>query len=106
LPFLSVIPRPLAHIYIRAAGKADFYYEKHLSYWGLKNLVHAFKIVDYTKKIISNPDLFHADYMIQKGSKKAKLAKLIVNHAYFLSPTFIWLLYKQTNVSLNHYYPS
>jgi len=95
LPFLSVIPRPFAHIYIKAAGKANFYYEKHLSYWGLKSLVRAFKIVDYTKQIIENPDLFHADYMIQKGSKKARLAKLIVNHAYFLCPTYIWLLQKK-----------
>ena len=94
LPFLSVIPRPLAHIYIKAAGRADFYYEKHLSYWGLKNLVRAFKIVDYTKQIIENPVLFHADYMIQKGFKKERLAKLIVNHAYFLCPTYIWLLQK------------
>ncbi len=95
LPFLSVMPRPLAHIYIKAAGKADFYYEKHLSYWGLKSLVRAFRIVDYTKIIIENPHLYHADYMIQKASKKARLAKLIVNHAYFLCPTYIWLLQKK-----------
>ena len=48
LPLLSVLPRPLAHIYIRMAGKANFYYEKHLSYWGLKQLVQQFKRVDYT----------------------------------------------------------
>jgi ubiquinone/menaquinone biosynthesis C-methylase UbiE len=94
LPFLSIIPRPLAHIYIRAAGKADFYYEKHLSYWGLKNLVRTFKVIDYTGNVIGNPDLFHAGYMIQKRSKKARLAKLIVNYAYFLCPTYIWLLQK------------
>jgi SAM-dependent methyltransferase len=94
LPFLSVIPKPLAHIYIRATGRADFYYEKHLSYWGLKSLVRAFTIVDYTKKIIENSDLFHADYMIQKGSKKARFAKFIVNYAYWLCPGYIWLLQK------------
>ena len=34
LPLLSVLPRPLAHLYIRLAGKADRYHEKHLTYWG------------------------------------------------------------------------
>jgi len=89
LPFLSVIPRPLAHIYIKAAGKADFYYEKHLSYWGLKSLVRSFKIVDYTKNIIENPHLFYADYMIQKGSKKASLAKFILRYTYWLCPSYM-----------------
>ena len=34
LPLLSVLPRPLAHIYMRLAGKGKYYHEKHLSYWG------------------------------------------------------------------------
>lgn len=94
LPFLSVIPRPLGHLYIRMAGKGKFYYEKHLSYWGLKKLVHQFEIHDYTKKIIENSHLFHVDYMLKEGSIKAKIAKLVVNNAYWLFPSYIWLLKK------------
>lgn len=74
---------------VKSAGKADLYYEKYVRYWRLKSLVSTFKIVDYTKKIIGNPDLFHANYMIQKGSKKARLAKLIANYAYLSCPTYI-----------------
>jgi len=94
LPFLSVIPRPLGHIYLRLVGKGKFYYEKHFSYWGLKKLVHRFEVYDYTKKIIENADFFQASYMLPAGSIKAKIAKFIVNHIYWLCPGYIWLLKK------------
>lgn len=44
LPLLSVIPKWLAHKYIRMCRKADFYYETHLTYWGLRKLVRKFDI--------------------------------------------------------------
>jgi ubiquinone/menaquinone biosynthesis C-methylase UbiE len=94
LPFLSAIPRPLAHIYIRLAGRSKYYYEKHLSYWGLKKLVRQFDIIDYTRHIIEQPVRFKADYMIRPNSTKAKLAKFISRRAYWLCPTYIWLLRK------------
>lgn len=95
LPFLSVIPRSLAHVYIKASGKGTFYYEKHLTYWGLKKLVCNFELIDYMKKVIENPKFFHTDYMIKHNTKRAGLAKLIVNYAYCcLCPSYIWLLRK------------
>jgi ubiquinone/menaquinone biosynthesis C-methylase UbiE len=92
LPLLSAIPRPLAHAYIRLAGRSKFYYEKHLSYWGLKKLVRQFEIIDYTRSIIKDPERFGAEYMIRPNSNKAKLAAFISKHAYWLCPTYIWLL--------------
>lgn len=94
LPFLSILPRPLAHIYVRITGKAKFYYEKHLTYWGLKKLVSDFTVIDYTKKIVHNPEQFHIDYMLQPNTTKSKIARTIANHAYWLFPTYIWLLKK------------
>ena len=94
LPFLSMLPRPLAHIYIRASRKSKFYYEKHLTYWGLKRLVCKFERIDYTKKIIQQPERFEADYMLRPNTHKARLAQLIVKCAYGLCPTYIWLLRK------------
>jgi 2-polyprenyl-3-methyl-5-hydroxy-6-metoxy-1,4-benzoquinol methylase len=94
LPFLSILPRPLAHFYVRIARKGKFYYEKHFSYWTLKKLTGDFEIVDYTKKLIENPRKFHIHYMLQPGSLKYRMAKLIVNKAYWLFPTYIWLLRK------------
>ena len=94
LPFLSVMPRSFAHRYMRITRKGKFYYEKHLSYWGLKRLIRNFEQIDYTKRIIENPELFHADYMIKRHTMKSALARLIANYAYWMCPSFIWLLRK------------
>ncbi len=94
LPLLSVVPRPFSHIYLRLLGRGKFYYERHLSYWGLKQLVHKFEIHDYTARIINNPALYHAEYMIRPGSSKEKIARFIVRFAYSLCPGYLWLLRK------------
>ncbi|MDE2196094.1 MAG: class I SAM-dependent methyltransferase [Gammaproteobacteria bacterium] len=94
LPLLSVMPRPLAHLYIRLAGKAPHYYEKHLSYWGLTALVARFVRHDYTRAIIEDPRRYAADYMLTPGSRKAAIARFLCRHAYWLVPGYIWLLEK------------
>jgi ubiquinone/menaquinone biosynthesis C-methylase UbiE len=94
LPFLSVVPRRVAHIYLRVAGKGKYYHEKHLTYWGLKRIVRDFERIDYTERVIANPQFFHADYMIKHGTTKGKLAKFIARYAYWLCPSYIWLLKK------------
>ena len=94
LPFLSMIPRPLAHLYVKWAGRGSSYYEKHLSYWGLRALVHKFVIIDYTRSIIDNPHRYSADYLLKTGAMKTRLARWIVKYAYWLCPGYIWLLKK------------
>lgn len=94
LPLLSVVPRPLAHLYIRLAGKGKFYYEKHLSYWKLKRLVHKFELIDYTRLIVDNPSQFSATYMLEPGATKTKIAQWVVKHAFWLCPSYIWILKK------------
>ena len=94
LPLLAVLPRPLAHLYIRLAGKADFYHEKHLSYWGLKALVRDFKRSDYTVRLIEEPERFHTDYMLPPGSFKARAARIVAGWLYWALPGYIWLLGK------------
>jgi len=94
LLFLSIVPRHLAHAYLKVTRKGRFYHEKHLTYWGLKRLVSRFDKIDYTKKIIENPKLFYADYMIKPDTKKSVLAKLIAHYVYWLCPSYIWLLKK------------
>jgi ubiquinone/menaquinone biosynthesis C-methylase UbiE len=94
LPFLSVIPRPLGHVYLRLAGKGRYYYEKHLSYWGLKKIVNTFEVIDYSRRVINDPLKYAADYMLKPGSKKQLFAKIIVDWFYWLCPGYIWLLRK------------
>jgi ubiquinone/menaquinone biosynthesis C-methylase UbiE len=93
LPFLSLLPRPLAHLYMRAAGKGRYYHEKHVSYWALKRLSDAFLRVDYSPRVIAEPDKFGAAYMLQKGSLKWKLADFVARHVKWATP-HIWILQK------------
>ena len=94
LPLLSVIPRPLAHIYMKITKKGSYYYEKHLTYWGLKKLTKKFTIIDYTSKIICNPEKFHASYMLKPKSAKHNIAIFITRYLFWLVPAYIWLLKK------------
>ena len=97
LPFLSVIPRPLAHLYLRAAGKGNYYYEKHLTYWGLRKLVRQFQVTDYTPIILSDPSKYNAQYMVKPDSRKQKIASFLSRHLAWLVPGYIWLLEKPDN---------
>lgn len=94
LPFLSLLPRSLAHIYMKISRKGNYYHEKHLTLSGLMKLVSDFEIHDYTKKLIDDPTEFYTDYMLPPAGLKQKLAKLIARYAYWLCPTYIWILQK------------
>lgn len=94
LPLLSAVPRRVAHWYIRMSGKADFYHELHYSYWGLKKLVKGFEVVDYTSKLIKEPERYGTSYMVPSGTLKARVARLMVNYCYWIVPGYIWLLRK------------
>ncbi len=70
LPLLSVIPKWSAHWYLRLLNRGNEYYETHLTYWGLKRLVNRFEVIDYTKKVIAEPERYQADDMLISGSYK------------------------------------
>jgi 2-polyprenyl-3-methyl-5-hydroxy-6-metoxy-1,4-benzoquinol methylase len=95
LPFLSIIPVPLAHAYLKVMNKGEHYHERHLTFWGLRELVRNFKLIDYTNKIIADPIKFSFEYMLKPGSKKHNLAQFIIKNMYWLSPDYIWLLQKK-----------
>ncbi|QKQ26308.1 class I SAM-dependent methyltransferase [Candidatus Reidiella endopervernicosa] len=92
LPLLSVLPRPLAHLYLKMSGRGDHYYEKHFTYWGLKRLVRAFEVIDYTPLILSKPEKYKTEYMVKPGSNKQKIAAFISKYMIWLVPGYIWIL--------------
>ncbi len=94
LPLLSMMPRPISHIYVRCAGKARYYDEKLASYWRLRDLVKDFRVADYTARLIDEADVYHTAYMVKPRSLKAKAAKLVLDHAYWAFPAYVWLLEK------------
>jgi len=98
LPFLSIVPKWIAHKYIKFFKKADFYYENHLTYWGLKKLVSRFEINDYSKKIIKDPVKYFATDMVKEKSFLQTFYLVVLNLAYWLCPTYIWVLKKNNNL--------
>ena len=95
LPLLSVIPKPLADLYLRVLKKGDSYYEKLLPLWKLRALVSQFEVIDYTLEIIENPERYSATDMIRTNSLKQKLSRWVLKTVYWLSPVYIWLLRKR-----------
>ncbi|TGD75672.1 class I SAM-dependent methyltransferase [Mangrovimicrobium sediminis] len=93
LPLLSLLPRPLAHLYMRAAGKGRYYHEKHLSYTGLRRLCAGFELHDYSPRVISEPEKFGVEYMLRPGSLKWRLASTVARYCKWATP-HIWLLRK------------
>lgn len=95
LPLLSVIPTPLAHLYLRALGRGRHYYEQHRSYRGLRRLVSGFRVCDYTLKLIREPERFELSYLLAPGSMKQRFAHSFARAAYAFIPTYIWLLLRE-----------
>ncbi len=96
LPLLSVIPKFAAHGYMKLFKKGNFYYETHLTLWGIKKLVSQFEVIDYTKNIIRDPAKYYATDVIEPGSMKQKFASLFLDILYFLSTDYVFLLRKKS----------
>jgi SAM-dependent methyltransferase len=94
LPLLSVVPKFVAHWYLRLLHRGDYYYEKHLTYWGLKKLVSQFELRDYTSRVTDDPVRFDATDVLLPGSAKQKIAQVLLSIAYWACPTYLWILKK------------
>jgi SAM-dependent methyltransferase len=94
LPLVTMLPRPLANVYVRVTGRGQRRYETHRTVWGLKRLVRAFEISDYTRAVVRDPKRFEATGMIWPGSPKQKVANAILTVAYWAFPTYLWILRK------------
>jgi SAM-dependent methyltransferase len=102
LPFVTVLPRPLANFYVRVTGRAQRRYETHRTLWGLKRLVRAFEVTDYTPAVVRDPEKFEATGMIWPGSAKQKVADAILTVAYWAFPTYLWILRKPAGQTADH----
>lgn len=94
LPLLSVLPRGLAHLYVRAAGRGRYYHEKHLGFWGLKHLVRRFDRRDATVTMIDNPLRYGIDYQLKPGSFAHRVARFVIHAIPWACPGYIWVLRK------------
>ncbi len=94
LPFLSWLPKPLAHLYLKLTGKGEFYYEEHLSLRGLRQLVRKFHIHDYTLSIICDPEKFYAIDLFNQQTWTYKGFRWVAPYVYRWIPTYVWILAK------------
>lgn len=94
LPFLSWLPKPLAHRYLRLAGRGDHYYETLYTYWTLKRMVRRFEVIDYTPQVLADPEKFDAADIIPPSSFTQRSAQALLRVAYWAFPTYLWLLKK------------
>lgn len=89
LPFLSWLPKRLAHAYVRRAGRADEYYETFRTRRKLRRMAHDLTVWDYTFTILNEPDRFAADDLVPRRLRSLpppawKAMRPII-------PTFVWL---------------
>lgn len=101
LLFLSWLPKPVAHMYMRVTGRGEYYYEMLRTYWGVRRLISKFNITDYTLKVVENPDKFMARDMILKGGLLEKIPQFVWKSLYYLLPSYILILSKHSASSKN-----
>ena len=94
LPFVTMLPKPLADLYVRVTGRGQQRYESHRTLWGLKRLVRAFELTDYTREVVRDPERFEATEMVWPGSPKQRVANAVLKYAYWAFPTYLWILRK------------
>ncbi|HSN55407.1 MAG TPA: class I SAM-dependent methyltransferase, partial [Candidatus Sulfomarinibacteraceae bacterium] len=81
LPLLTVMPRPFANLVLRATGKGARRYETHLTVWGLRRLARRFEVVDFTARVVRDPEAFEAADMVRPGSLGQRLALAVLKIA-------------------------
>jgi len=94
LPFLSWLPKPLAHAYMRLTGKGRYYYENLRTFWGIKRLIARYRVTDYTLKIVADPDRFKARDLFPRGGWLEKIPLFCWRWAHALLPSYILILRK------------
>jgi ubiquinone/menaquinone biosynthesis C-methylase UbiE len=98
LPLVTLLPKPIADLYVRVTGRGQRRYETHRTLWGLRRLVRGFEIIDYTRAVVRDPQRFEATEMVWPGSSSQRIANVTLTFAYWAFPTYLWILRKPTEV--------
>jgi SAM-dependent methyltransferase len=92
LPFLSWLPRGLADLYLKLAGRREGYDVKLLSYRRLFKMLAAFDVTEYTARVVAAPEEFGAAEVVPASRFLRKLAAAAVRRFPALAPTRIFVL--------------
>lgn len=94
LPLLSWLPRPAAHLYMRAFKRGRWYDAYPRFYWQIRSLWRAFTIHDYTLPMLREPERFAVDRRFGKIAWIGRLPARLLGSLAFLVPNFNWVLVK------------
>lgn len=94
LPFLSWLPPRAADRYLRLARRGDHYHERYATPAGLRRLVAAFDVWDYTVPVLADPAAFHAGDNVPAWA--ARVPARVFTAALPLVPTYVWAAFKGT----------
>ena len=89
LPFLSWLPRPLAHGYVHASGRADHYHEAFMTRAGLRRLCGGLRVWDYTYSVLAEPERFAAEDVVRGTA--SRLPQRLLRALRPVVPTFVWV---------------
>jgi SAM-dependent methyltransferase len=95
LPLLSVMPRALADVCVRLAGKGERFGCHYLSYWELGRLCAEFDVHRYTARILKDPDSYRFTNLSAIGQVTRRLPLSWLEALEPLSPNLVWVLAKR-----------
>ena len=94
MPFIHWLPEKMARAILRFRGFPAGYLEKPLSTPKLVELVSAFEIHDYTLKVITHPEKYHAQDIV-RFSIFGHIYRYVAGVFYGALPGYIWILRKR-----------
>lgn len=100
LPFLSYLPPALADRYVRATGRADHYYERFRTRRGLRRMLRAFHLWDYTLPVLATPERFAGGELFPgvlgrvARALLARTPRAVLRLLLPLVPTYLWVATK------------
>ncbi|MDF2710998.1 MAG: methyltransferase protein [Nonomuraea muscovyensis] len=100
LPFLSYLPPAAADRYVRAFGRADHYYERFRTRRGLRRMLRAFHVWDYTIPVLASPERFAGSELFPGALGRvartvlARTPRAALQVLLPLVPTYLWVATK------------
>jgi SAM-dependent methyltransferase len=100
LPFLSYLPPGLADRYVRLSGRADHYYERFRTRRGLRRMLRAFHVWDYTFPVLATPTAFAGSELFPGPLGRvaqavlARTPRTLLRLLLPVVPTYLWVATK------------
>ncbi len=92
LPFLSWLPERAADRYLRLTGRGEHYYERYRTRRGLREMVAAFDVWDYTLPVLADPVAFSGGDVVPAWV--SRLPERALCAALPLVPTYVWVAFR------------